>query len=100
MPITKPAYDKLIFELSRAGRHAYSLPECDVPVADPAQLLPKHHLRETPAELPEVSEVDVIRHYSRLSQIRSLSWHQLRSATLEKTAQRRHYSRSVGAAVS
>jgi glycine dehydrogenase subunit 2 len=69
MPITKPAYDKLIFELSRADRHAYSLPECDVPVADPAQLLPKHLLRETPAELPEVSEVDVIRHYSRLSQM-------------------------------
>ncbi len=69
MPVTKPAYDKLIFELSRADRHAYSLPECDVPVADPAQLLPKHHLRETPAELPEVSEVDVIRQYSRLSQM-------------------------------
>src|SRR5712664_4285254 len=69
MPITKPAYDKLIFELSRPGRHAHSLPACDVPVADPAQLLPKHHLRETPAELPEVSEVDVIRHYSRLSQM-------------------------------
>src|SRR5882672_6375741 len=69
MPITKPAYDKLIFELSRPGRYAYSLPECDVPVADPAQLLPKEHLREKPAELPEVSEVDVIRHYSRLSQM-------------------------------
>jgi glycine dehydrogenase len=69
MPITKPAYDKLIFELSRPGRYAYSLPECDVPVADPAQLLPKGHLREKPAELPEVSEVDVIRHYSRLSQM-------------------------------
>jgi len=40
MPVTKPAYDKLIFELSRADRHAYSLPECDVPVADPAQLRP------------------------------------------------------------
>src|SRR3989442_4094178 len=69
MHTAKPGYDKLIFELSRAGRHAYSLPECDVPVADPAQLLPKHHLRATPAELPEVSEVDVIRHYSRLSQM-------------------------------
>ena len=69
MPITKPAYDKLIFELSRPGRYAYSLPECDVPVADPAQFLPKEHLREKPAELPEVSEVDVIRHYSRLSQM-------------------------------
>src|SRR5215813_6273689 len=69
MHTAKPAYDKLIFELSRPGRHAYSLPDCDVPVADPAQLLPAAHLRETPAELPEVSEVDVVRHYSRLSQL-------------------------------
>jgi glycine dehydrogenase subunit 2 len=59
----------LIFELSRPGRHAYSLPDSDVPVSDPAQLLPTAHLREKPAELPEVSEVDVIRHYSRLSQM-------------------------------
>ena len=69
MHTAKPAYDKLIFELSRPGRHAYSLPESDVPVSDPAQLLPEAHLREKPAELPEVSEVDVIRHYSRLSQM-------------------------------
>jgi len=63
------AYDKLIFELSSPGRFAYSLPESDVPDSDPAALLPKAHLRERPAELPEVSEVDVIRHYSRLSQM-------------------------------
>src|SRR5499427_2084864 len=69
MHTAKPAYDKLIFELSRPGRYAYSLPDCDVPVADPAALLPAEHLRATPAELPEVSEVDVIRHYSRLSQM-------------------------------
>ncbi len=64
-----PAYDKLIFELSSPGRFAYSLPECDVPESDPAALLPKHHLRGRRAELPEVSEVDVIRHYSRLCQM-------------------------------
>jgi glycine dehydrogenase subunit 2 len=69
MTIARPSYDKLIFELSRPGRHAHSLPECDVPVSDPAQLLPAQHLRATAAELPEVSEVDVIRHYSRLSQM-------------------------------
>src|SRR5262247_975224 len=69
MHTAKPAYDKLIFELSRPGRHAYSLPDCDVPEADPAVHLPAAHLRATPAELPEVSEVDVIRHYSRLSQM-------------------------------
>ncbi len=66
---TRAAYDKLIFELSSPGRYAYSLPECDVPEADPAAHLPAAHLRRSPAELPEVSEVDVIRHYSRLSQM-------------------------------
>src|SRR5512132_3164653 len=69
MHAAKPAYDKLIFELSAPGRFAYSLPESDVPDSDPAALVPKAHLRETPAELPEVSEVDVIRHSSRLSQM-------------------------------
>jgi len=67
MPAARAAYDKLIFELSAPGRFAYSLPACDVPEGDPAALLPPEHLRSAPPELPEVSEVDVIRHYSRLS---------------------------------
>lgn len=57
----------LIFELSKPGRVAYSLPECDVPELDPAELLPEGYLRARPAELPELSEVDVIRHYTELS---------------------------------
>src|SRR5262245_44841548 len=69
MHTAKTPYDKLIFELSSPGRFAYSLPESDVPDGDPAALLPKQHVRETAAELPEVSEVDVVRHYSRLSQM-------------------------------
>jgi glycine dehydrogenase subunit 2 len=69
MHAARPAYDKLIFELSAPGRFAHSLPECDVPDADPAALLPAKHIRTTPPELPEVSEFDVIRHYSRLSQM-------------------------------
>ncbi|MCI0545801.1 MAG: aminomethyl-transferring glycine dehydrogenase subunit GcvPB, partial [Candidatus Rokubacteria bacterium] len=40
-----------------------------VPVSDPRELLPAGFIRETPPELPEVSEVDVIRHYSRLSRM-------------------------------
>ncbi|MCI0547584.1 MAG: hypothetical protein L0027_09905, partial [Candidatus Rokubacteria bacterium] len=62
MPTAAPAYDKLIFELSAPGRHAHSLPAPDVPVSDPRELLPAGFIRETPPELPEVSEVDVIRH--------------------------------------
>jgi glycine dehydrogenase subunit 2 len=57
----------LIFEMSKPGRVAYSLPESDVPEAELADLLPEEMLRETPAELPEVSELDLIRHYTELS---------------------------------
>ncbi|TJY44432.1 glycine dehydrogenase subunit 2 [Cohnella pontilimi] len=57
----------LIFELSQPGRVAYSLPECDVPDIEPASVIPQSMLRETPASLPEVYEVDVIRHYTELS---------------------------------
>ncbi|MCV9948784.1 aminomethyl-transferring glycine dehydrogenase subunit GcvPB [Paenibacillus sp. BT-177] len=58
----------LIFELSRPGRIAYSLPDCDVPRRPVAELLPDYALRSQPAALPEVYEVDVIRHYTALSQ--------------------------------
>lgn len=54
----------LIFEISKPGRVAYQLPECDVPETT----LPAELLREEPAELPEVSELDLIRHYTELSQ--------------------------------
>ncbi len=57
----------LIFELSKPGRVAYSLPECDVPETDVASFIPESLLRSKPAELPEVYEVDVIRHYTELS---------------------------------
>ena len=64
-----PTYEKLIFELSSPGRIAYSLPEADVPVKDARALLPAKHVRKDPPALPEVSEFDVVRHYSRLSQL-------------------------------
>ncbi|SDX13124.1 aminomethyl-transferring glycine dehydrogenase subunit GcvPB [Paenibacillus sp. CF384] len=62
----KPA-KSLIFELSKPGRVAYSLPPCDVPESDPSAFIPAAMLRQTPAQLPEVYEVDVIRHYTELS---------------------------------
>jgi glycine dehydrogenase subunit 2 len=67
--MSRPAYDKLIFELSSPGRLAYSLPEPDVDVEAARSALPTAYLRRQPAELPEVSEFDVVRHYSRLSQL-------------------------------
>ncbi len=63
------AYDRLVFELSSPGRMAYSLPEPDVDVARARAAVPASYLRRRPAELPEVSELDVVRHYSRLSQL-------------------------------
>src|SRR3989442_12492462 len=63
------SYDKLIFELSSPGRVAYSLPESDVPTSDARSLLPEAYLRAEAPRLPEVSEFDVVRHHSPLSQL-------------------------------
>jgi glycine dehydrogenase subunit 2 len=61
--------EKNIFELSVPGRKGLSLPDLDVPRREPADLLPGWALREKPAELPELAEVDVVRHYVRLSNL-------------------------------
>lgn len=60
-------YNKIIFELSKEGRKAYSLPSCDVPEISIEKLIPEEFLSSKEAELPEVSEVDVIRHFTLLS---------------------------------
>ncbi|MDQ1145075.1 glycine dehydrogenase subunit 2 [Bacillus sp. SORGH_AS 510] len=57
----------LIFELSTPGRIGYSLPEMDVPELDLNSLLPEGYVREEEPELPEVSELDIMRHYTALS---------------------------------
>jgi glycine dehydrogenase subunit 2 len=64
-----PSYDQLVFEMSSPGRTGFSLPECDVPVEEVSSFLPASALRTAPPELPEVSEFDVVRHYSRLSRL-------------------------------
>jgi len=56
--------EPLIFEISSPGRIGVTLPKCDVPKSE----LPKGLLREE-LPLPEVSEVDLMRHYVRLSQL-------------------------------
>lgn len=61
--------EKLIFELSSPGRKGYSLPDCDVAEKDVREMLPERFLRKSPPELPEVSELDVVRHFTRLSQL-------------------------------
>ncbi|BAU27379.1 glycine dehydrogenase (decarboxylating) beta subunit [Aneurinibacillus soli] len=57
----------LIFEVSQPGRIACALPVCDVPEVELANVLPASHLREVAAELPEVSELQLMRHYTALS---------------------------------
>lgn len=59
----------LIFELSKSGRRAYSLPECDVPEVEISETIGKTYMRKDDAPLPELSEVDVVRHFVRLSQM-------------------------------
>jgi len=59
--------EKLLFELSSPGREGFSLPVVDVPEKETEELVPKDLLRESPPALPEVSEVDVARHFVRLS---------------------------------
>ncbi|HPQ01813.1 MAG TPA: aminomethyl-transferring glycine dehydrogenase subunit GcvPB, partial [Bacillota bacterium] len=59
----------LIFELSIPGRTAVSLPEPAVPARELAELFPEEYLRKDPPALPEVSEVDVVRHFVNLSQL-------------------------------
>jgi glycine dehydrogenase subunit 2 len=54
-------------ELSRPGRIAYSLPELDVPEEKLKDLLPEKFISQSAPDLPEVSEVDVIRHFTGLS---------------------------------
>lgn len=57
----------LIFEVSTPGRIGCSLPEFDVPEVDLLKLVPQEYIREEEAALPEVSELDIMRHYTALS---------------------------------
>lgn len=61
------ALEPLIFDQSREGRTGVSLPQCDVPEIALDLLLPAEVLREKAPDLPEAAEVDVVRHFTRLS---------------------------------
>jgi glycine dehydrogenase subunit 2 len=56
----------LVFEKSSPGKRAYKLPPLDVPAVDAKALLGDAH-RKTPGLLPELSEIEIIRHFTRLS---------------------------------
>ncbi len=57
----------VIFERGAPGRVGYSLPPSDVPDEPLDAIIPASHRRTRPAALPEVSELDVVRHYTALS---------------------------------
>ncbi len=57
----------LIFEMTKEGRVGYSLPTLDVPEIDLNDIMPTSLIREEAADLPEVSELDIMRHYTALS---------------------------------
>jgi glycine dehydrogenase subunit 2 len=58
---------QLLFELSHPGRRTHRLPACDVPAPEAKDLLPASVLAAAPPPLPEVGEIDLIRHFVNLS---------------------------------
>jgi glycine dehydrogenase subunit 2 len=58
--------EALLFEKSSPGKRAYKLPPLDVPAVDSAKLL-QNQYRTKCATLPELSEIELIRHFTRLS---------------------------------
>jgi glycine dehydrogenase subunit 2 len=61
--------EKLIFTKSIAGRKEDYLPELDLPAVDISELLPPQMKRGEKPRIPELSEMDVVRHYTRLSRL-------------------------------
>ncbi len=58
---------KLIFEKSISNRKGISIPKVEEKIKELKLRIPKKYMRIKPAELPEVSELDVVRHYTELS---------------------------------
>lgn len=65
--MNRKLYNKLLFELSNPGRCGYSLPRRNDAEDAAATCLPKHLLRGTAPELPEVDEPTAVRHYTNMS---------------------------------
>ena len=62
-------YQKLLSELSSPGRRGVNLPSSDVPNVSVEEIIPSYARRKSPLKLPEVSEVEVVRHFTTLSQL-------------------------------
>jgi len=62
------APERLLFEISRPGRRGFEPPAMDIPEPGRYDLDPRH-VRDDIEGFPELSEVDVVRHYTRLSRL-------------------------------
>src|SRR5260370_15377124 len=60
--------EKLIFEKGAPGRRAATMSAIDVPMESLESMIPEGMVRKDPAPLPEVSEIEIVRHYTHLSQ--------------------------------
>jgi glycine dehydrogenase subunit 2 len=60
--------EHLIFEKGAPGRRAATMTAMDVPTEDLESIVPTGLLRRKAAPLPEVSEIEIVRHYTHLSQ--------------------------------
>src|ERR1700678_4309557 len=59
--------EDLIFEKSSAGKKGYRLAQLDVPAVDAASLLGDSVRTDDLGVMPELSEIEIIRHFTRLS---------------------------------
>ena len=89
--------EKTIFELSGPGRKGFRFPDSDVPETE----LPAGLIRET-LPMPELSELDVVRHYTRLSRLNysvDSGFYPLGSCTMkynpEKSEKRRNFLETI-----
>ena len=61
--------EPLIKDYNSKGRTGYTLPELDIPEKEVDDIIKNKYLRSEEPDLPEVSEVDVVRHYTSLSEM-------------------------------
>ena len=66
-PLMGSSSEPTVFELSVPGRTSYSLRATKIPRRNLSDTVPEEFLREIPIELPEVSERDLVAHFTRLS---------------------------------
>ncbi|MGH9030455.1 MAG: aminomethyl-transferring glycine dehydrogenase subunit GcvPB, partial [Acidimicrobiales bacterium] len=66
-PVVGRESEPTLFELSQPGRRAWQLRTTGVPDVALEELVPEAHRRGEPAQLAEVSERDLVAHFTRLS---------------------------------